>query len=266
MRCCVLGAPCGARLPCAIRVDGTRRRAHRTSQGSTRHRAPHLAPSSQHGYGTNTDLASELQVVHTPVRSASMMSSRLAITWLGHGTFHFRTPGGRRLLIDPWLEDNPRCPDAWKKPSPLDAILITHGHSDHATDAARLAKATAPRCGVARDLHVARTERRRQPEADEHGRRAGGGRRARRDGRCAAQQQHRGRRHDGAARRGGRLRDHVRRRSRALLRRRHVALRRHAPHRGSLSPARRVPSNRRPVHDGTGPRREGGRVAPASGR
>ena len=72
-----------------------------------------------------------------------MMSSRLAITWLGHGTFHFRSPGGRRLLIDPWLEGNPKCPDAWKKPSPLDAILITHGHSDHAADAARLAKATS---------------------------------------------------------------------------------------------------------------------------
>jgi L-ascorbate metabolism protein UlaG (beta-lactamase superfamily) len=70
------------------------------------------------------------------------MSARLAITWLGHGTFHFQTPGGRRLLIDPFLEGNPRCPPAWKKPSPLDAILITHGHSDHAADAASLAKAT----------------------------------------------------------------------------------------------------------------------------
>jgi L-ascorbate metabolism protein UlaG (beta-lactamase superfamily) len=69
-------------------------------------------------------------------------TSRLAITWLGHGTFHFHSPGGRRLLVDPWLESNPRCPDEWKKPSSLDAILITHGHSDHATDAARIAKTT----------------------------------------------------------------------------------------------------------------------------
>jgi L-ascorbate metabolism protein UlaG (beta-lactamase superfamily) len=71
-----------------------------------------------------------------------MATSRLGITWLGHGTFHFRTPGGKRLLVDPWLEGNPRCPAAWKKPSPLDGILITHGHRDHASDAATLAKAT----------------------------------------------------------------------------------------------------------------------------
>jgi L-ascorbate metabolism protein UlaG (beta-lactamase superfamily) len=71
-----------------------------------------------------------------------MPLSRLRITWLGHATFHFHTPGGKRLLVDPWLEDNPRCPPSWKKPSPLDAILVTHGHRDHAADAAPVAKAT----------------------------------------------------------------------------------------------------------------------------
>ena len=68
---------------------------------------------------------------------------RLGITWLGHGTFHFRTPGGKRLLVDPFLEENPKCPAAWKKPAPLDAILITHGHRDHAADAASVAKAAS---------------------------------------------------------------------------------------------------------------------------
>lgn len=59
---------------------------------------------------------------------------KLAITWLGHSTFLVRTPGGKRLLFDPWLQGNPACPDALKKPPKVDAILVSHGHSDHTGD------------------------------------------------------------------------------------------------------------------------------------
>jgi L-ascorbate metabolism protein UlaG (beta-lactamase superfamily) len=68
--------------------------------------------------------------------------SKVAITWLGHATCLFRSPGGARLLIDPWLKTNPACPPAWHSPSPLTAVLITHGHSDHTEDAAAVARAT----------------------------------------------------------------------------------------------------------------------------
>jgi L-ascorbate metabolism protein UlaG (beta-lactamase superfamily) len=72
-----------------------------------------------------------------------MSASPLAFTWLGHSTFLFRSPGGKRLLIEPWVASNPACPPEAKQVGSLDLILISHGHGDHAGDAAAIARATA---------------------------------------------------------------------------------------------------------------------------
>lgn len=68
---------------------------------------------------------------------------RLAITWLGHSTFLIRTPGGKRLLFDPWLRANPACPEALKKPVKADVILVSHGHADHLDDVVACARDSA---------------------------------------------------------------------------------------------------------------------------
>ena len=65
----------------------------------------------------------------------------LAITWLGHSSFRLRTPGGKEVLLDPWYTGNPAFPAA-ARPKTADLILISHGHSDHMTDAAAIAKET----------------------------------------------------------------------------------------------------------------------------
>src|SRR5687767_11511343 len=65
----------------------------------------------------------------------------LAITWLGHSAFRLRTPGGKEVLLDPWYTGNPSFP-ASARPKAADLILISHGHSDHITDAAATAKQT----------------------------------------------------------------------------------------------------------------------------
>ncbi len=65
----------------------------------------------------------------------------LEITYLGHSSFRLRTPGGREILFDPWYTGNPSFP-ATARPKAADLILISHGHSDHMTDAAAMAKAT----------------------------------------------------------------------------------------------------------------------------
>jgi L-ascorbate metabolism protein UlaG (beta-lactamase superfamily) len=65
----------------------------------------------------------------------------LSITWLGHSAFSLLTPGGKTVLFDPWYTGNPSFP-AGREPKAADLILLSHGHSDHSTDAAATAKAT----------------------------------------------------------------------------------------------------------------------------
>ena len=68
--------------------------------------------------------------------------SSIAITWLGHATFVITTPGGKRIVTDPWLEGNPACPDDKKKIDKADVILLSHGHFDHTGDIVNVSRAT----------------------------------------------------------------------------------------------------------------------------
>jgi L-ascorbate metabolism protein UlaG (beta-lactamase superfamily) len=66
-----------------------------------------------------------------------------SLTWLGHASFRLDTAGGKRIYVDPWL-DNPKCPDSEKEPERCDAIAVTHGHSDHVADVVGLSKRFGP--------------------------------------------------------------------------------------------------------------------------
>jgi len=78
-----------------------------------------------------------------------MTKPAIKLTWLGHSTFRITSVTGRTLLVDPWVQNNPACPDAEKPPRPLDAMLITHGHFDHIGDAVEIAHAVKPASVVA---------------------------------------------------------------------------------------------------------------------
>src|SRR3954464_11216176 len=61
------------------------------------------------------------------------------LTWLGHAAFRFDTPGGKRVYVDPFLE-NPKCPEGEKEAERADLIAITHGHGDHVGATVDIAK------------------------------------------------------------------------------------------------------------------------------
>jgi len=68
---------------------------------------------------------------------------KLSITWYGHSTFVITTPGGKRIVTDPFLEGNPMCPANMKKITAADVILVSHGHSDHTSDVPAVSRATS---------------------------------------------------------------------------------------------------------------------------
>jgi L-ascorbate metabolism protein UlaG (beta-lactamase superfamily) len=67
----------------------------------------------------------------------------VSMTWLGHASFRIDSPNGKRIYVDPWL-DNPKCPDGEKSPERVDIIALTHGHSDHVGSVVDLSKQFSP--------------------------------------------------------------------------------------------------------------------------
>ena len=64
-------------------------------------------------------------------------------TWFGHSCFEVKTPGGKTILIDPWL-GNPRSPRTADSIERCDLMLVTHGHFDHMGDAVAIASRLRP--------------------------------------------------------------------------------------------------------------------------
>jgi L-ascorbate metabolism protein UlaG (beta-lactamase superfamily) len=72
------------------------------------------------------------------------LKKEIQITWLGHAAFEIVSSGGTRILIDPFLKENPATPVEFKDLSRYkpNFILVTHSHGDHMGDAIEIAKAS----------------------------------------------------------------------------------------------------------------------------
>jgi L-ascorbate metabolism protein UlaG (beta-lactamase superfamily) len=63
------------------------------------------------------------------------------ITWFGHSAFLITTDENLRVLIDPFISNNPACPVTVEELY-ADVILVTHGHADHFGDTMEIANRT----------------------------------------------------------------------------------------------------------------------------
>ena len=65
----------------------------------------------------------------------------MEIRWLGHSAFEIITDENVKILIDPFISNNPACPVPVEELKP-DIILVTHGHADHLGDAMEISNLT----------------------------------------------------------------------------------------------------------------------------
>ncbi|MCA3183193.1 MULTISPECIES: metal-dependent hydrolase [unclassified Cupriavidus] len=75
--------------------------------------------------------------------AAPVAAGKTEVLWLGQAAMRITTPGGKVIVVDPWLTGNPKTPAPYKQLSALgkvDLILVTHAHGDHLGDAVELAK------------------------------------------------------------------------------------------------------------------------------
>ncbi len=76
-------------------------------------------------------------------RAEQPAAAKIQVLWLGQSAFRIQTLTGKVIVVDPFLTNNPKTPQAYRKLEALgkvDLILVTHGHADHFGDAPALAR------------------------------------------------------------------------------------------------------------------------------
>jgi L-ascorbate metabolism protein UlaG (beta-lactamase superfamily) len=95
------------------------------------------------------------------------MAENTKLTWYGQSGFKIVTPGGKTLLVDPWLT-NPvfkNGKDELAALKDIDLILLSHGHSDHVGNAVEIGEKTGAKLVANADLSAAITSRQRHDRA-----------------------------------------------------------------------------------------------------
>ncbi len=71
-------------------------------------------------------------------------TGKTELLWLGQASFRITTPGGKIIIVDPWITGGPKAPAEYKadlsKLGKVDAVFVTHAHVDHLGDAPAISK------------------------------------------------------------------------------------------------------------------------------
>ncbi len=83
--------------------------------------------------------------IQSPVApTAAPVAGKTEVLWLGQAAFRIKSPGGKTIVIDPWITGGPKAPAPYKTDlaalGKVDLLLVTHAHVDHIGDAPALAK------------------------------------------------------------------------------------------------------------------------------
>ena len=80
---------------------------------------------------------------------------KVKLRWLGHAAFEIESSSGTKLLIDPFITDNPATPeplknlDRYRNADKPAGICVSHSHGDHSANAREIAKLSgAPVIGM----------------------------------------------------------------------------------------------------------------------
>lgn len=79
----------------------------------------------------------------------SAENGKVDLLWLGHSAVRISSPGGKTIVVDPFITANPKTPPEWKdldKLGKVDVVLVTHAHTDHVLDAPAITKKNNIKC------------------------------------------------------------------------------------------------------------------------
>jgi L-ascorbate metabolism protein UlaG (beta-lactamase superfamily) len=89
-------------------------------------------------------LAAALSALLLASPNVQAQSGKTEMLWLGQASWRIKSPGGKIIVIDPWLSGGPKAPAPYKTDlsalGKVDVLLVTHAHVDHIGDAPAIAK------------------------------------------------------------------------------------------------------------------------------